>query len=194
MHKIVRLIVYAKTKEEALNNAKKLLDERLVPRPYDYGTFFDEEDSVMSGKARWGNLVPVAKADSPEGADLIKDGIEFTKDEFTGNLDRVREMINKYSNEELWKQEVLDPNKKMLEVIENENERKGVSFNLHMFRYFCHCIGTYEDGWLYDHQGELIHDDDHLKHTLEKWQNCEGVKTDEYKDLEVYVVPVDVHH
>jgi hypothetical protein len=193
MHKVIRIIVFAKTSEEALTKAKELFEKELVPRPFDYGAFFDDNESTMSGKARWGSLPAVARADSNEGKQLIQDGIDATKRDFQDNITCIREVLSLYSDEEIWHQEILDKNKKMLEVIEEDDKRNKL-FNLRMFKHFCFKLGDYYDGWLYGNDGELINDEEHLKNVLDKWKTLyEAKKKDPYKGLDVWVIPVDIH-
>ena len=117
MHRIIRIIVYANSPKEARENAETILDEDLVEtKVYDYGTFFDDDSSSMSGKARWGNHIPsVVLADSKKGKKLINEGMKYTKESFFENIGRIKEAIKEYSVEELFEGEVVDIKKKILE-------------------------------------------------------------------------------
>lgn len=188
MHRVIRIICYAKNKKEAREKAEEILNENLVRNgePFDYGTFFDE-DSSGSGKNRWGNLPVVALADSKEGKKLIDEGMKFTKDEFIKNVKEVREMINFYSDEELFEENVVDVKKKILESLQDKKDK--VSLGISFFKHYCFCLGEYKgtDIYVYDNDGEGIRTTKHLKSTLNKWNSAN------YKDLKVFVVPVDVH-
>lgn len=195
MHKVIRIIVYAKTSKEALTKAKELFEKELVPKPFDYGAFFDEDKSTVSGKARWGSLPAVTRADSKEGKQLIQEGMRATKQDFKDCITPIREVLNIYSDEEIWHKKILDENKKMLEVIEENNDKKDKLFNLEMFRHSCFKLGDYYDGWLYGNDAELINDEEHLKNVLSKWRCIyeERNEKNPYKDLEIWVIPVDIH-
>ena len=126
-------------------------------------------------------------ANSKEGKRLIDEGFKITRDNFFKHIDKVRNIIQEYSNEELFETEVLEIKKKIIEKLENQKSRG----ELRAFKYYCHCVGEYEgsDIWLYDNDGEGIRDSEHLKNVLTKW----GEQTEVYKDLKIYVIPVDVH-
>ena len=187
MHQIIRIICYAISPEEARERAENILNNNLVgeDNPFDYGTFFDNNTARGSGKARWGNITSVCLADSKEGKKLITEGMKITKDEFIENNKKIKEMINYYSDEELFEEEVIDTKKKILESLEN---KKNTS-NLDMFRYYCHCLGEYEgtNVYLYDNDGSGIRSNKNLKNVLNKWG------ADEYKNLKVFILPIDVH-
>ena len=68
---------------------------------------FDEEDTSVAGKARWGELPTAAPVDSDDGQDLLERGWEATKEEFERNLDRVKEAINELSDEAIMRDEDL---------------------------------------------------------------------------------------
>ncbi|GAD53087.1 hypothetical protein MBEHAL_1847 [Halarchaeum acidiphilum MH1-52-1] len=68
---------------------------------------FDEEDTSVAGKARWGELPTAAPVDSDDGQDLLERGWEATKEEFERNLDRVKEAIDELSDEEIMRDEDL---------------------------------------------------------------------------------------
>ena len=184
-HWIIRLIVYAKNESEAKQRAKGLLFDLVGEKnePFDFGSLFDDEYAT----SRWGNLPAVSLASSKEGKKLISEGMKYTKESFIENVKKVREMINDYSNEELFEQEVIEPKKKLIEALET-----NPSNNLMMFKYYCSCLGQYVGGeiYLYDNDGEGIRDNKYLKNVLDKWDEV-GEIVD--KDLKVYVVPVDVH-
>ncbi len=164
------------------------MNERLVgeDKSFDYGVFFDEEGSGVAGKSRWGKIPPVVLADSKEGKKLIAVGMKATKDEFMRCIKEVRQSINYYSDEELFEEKILDTKKKILNALD---DKKPDNFSISMFKYYCSCLGQYvgTNIWLYDNDGEGIRNNKHLKDVLNKWG------TDEYKNLKVFVLPIDVH-
>ena len=187
MHMIIRIICYGKDEKEAREQAEIILEDNLVggDKSFDYGTFFDDETAGASGKARWGNLTSVALADSKEGKKLIDEGMKFTKEEFKRNLQKVKEIIDSYSEDELFEGEVTDIKSKILEKLDGKKD-----IDLTMFKYYCSCLGEYRGSniFLYDNDGEGIRSERHLKDVLNKWNRKD------YEGLNIYVVPVDVHH
>lgn len=162
--------------------------------PFDYGTFFDEDKGSGFGKARWGNLPPVVLADSKEGQKLIGDGMKYTKDTFLEKIKEVRGMIDFYSDEELFEEEVIDTKKKILNSLNDKKELYDIDF----FKYLCSVLGEYSGSniYLYGDEGSGIRNEKDLKNVLGKWKSLyegEG-KENPYKNKGIYVIPVDVHY
>ena len=171
MHMVIRAIVYAEDGSDALEKARELFSNMCGDyRPFDYFVTFDEEGHGMSGKDRWGELVPVSRADSPTGKKLIAEGLEFQITSFRESLKKVRRQI-------------FSPWKKL---IKNS-----------MWRYRCKtlCDSQGPDIYLYDNDGAPIGDEDHLENALNKWECLyeDSDKDNPYKNLKVFVVPADVH-
>jgi len=182
MHMVIRAIVYAKTEDEALKKARKIF-EQLCETEFDYFTLFNDDTSTVSGKARWGELPVVAKADSKEGKRLIAEGMEATKREFLDSVAKIKNSLEKYSAEELFEMEGFS---------EEDLDKFGIDF-----RHNCYRAGMYRGYliWLYDDDGEGIRTPKHLKRVLEKWKSIyeDKGKENPYKDLDIWVVPADVH-
>jgi len=179
-HQIIYFIVYADDKKEARDKAGELLRHIVGEGTgFDYGTFFDEDSSV-SGKSRWGNISAVVSVDSKEGKQMIKGGMKATKEGFIEKIKKVKEMINFYSDEELFEGEVIDIRNKIL-----ENLKENKKLYIRSFRYYCDCLGQYigTEIWIYDNDGEGIRNNQDLKDVLNKWNM--GKK--------VWIVPCDVH-
>ena len=160
-------------------------------KPFDYGSFFDEENAT----SRWGKLPVVCLADSKEGKKLIKDGMDVTKKSFKEDIKKVRELINFYSDEELFEGKTIDLKKQILENLENKPITKHIS----MFKYYCHSLGEYQGSsiWLYDNDGSGIRDSKNLKNILNKWEYIYKDKKEgknPYKNLKVFIIPCDVHY
>ena len=181
MHHVVRMIVYAKTKEKALERAKEIFNERLTPTPFDYGAFFDDDGDLMSGSGRWGKMPPVELATSKEGKKLIDEGFKMVKKEHEENINNLRKLLKDFNNEELFEGKILDKNKEILKELEEE---KDIWVNPYWFDHTCWKIS--KGDWLYDDDGEAIKNSEDLKRVLKK-KYCED------KDAKVWVLPVDVH-
>lgn len=181
MHMVIRTIVYAKDKDEALDEARHVF-ERLVEREkFDYYTMFDNEGTSVSGKGRWGELTPVAEVDSKKGKQLINEGMKYTQEHFNEAIKYVREALDKHTDKELF-----------------EDRTVKVNGMTRMFKYYCSVMGSYDgpNVWLYDNDGEGITDHEHLKDVLSKWQSIydRENKPNPHKDMKIWVVPADVHY
>lgn len=195
MHKVINFIVYAKTENEAKDNAEILLDTLVERGVYDYGTFFDDDTKGASGQARWGEKTPVVDVESNEGKDIIEEGMKYTKEEFMNNLQKIRRLLKEFNNEELFEEDVIDKKKKIIEELGVKDENKK---DLTLFKHFCSCVGgSYHSGiFLYDSDGEAISNQNHLNNVLTKW-NCvyEGKsKENPHRQEDIFMIPCDVHY
>ena len=177
MHMVIKAIVYATNPEEALDNARSIFDNLCERGTFDYFTMFDETGSSVSGRGRWGDLIPVANEDSPEGIKLVNEGWESTVSDFNEAMEEIRKNIILLTNEEIM-------------------EEQGDSF---LIRYRFHQIGQYEGSeiWLYDNDGSGIRSKHHLNNALNKWPDLKAVSEEDagkYDGLDVWVVPTDVHY
>jgi len=185
MHQIIRVLVFANDKEEALSNAGEVLDNLCENnRVFDYYSLFTDEDSTeVSGKGRWGDLPEAVLASSKEGKKLIEDGINYTKKEFIDNLKKIKRMIKKFSMEDLFNER-------------SNKSTKNDKFDLSMFKHWLYLAGMYQGTaiWLYDQNGDGIKDAGYLKNVLDKWE-CNYDKNEKNPDIDkdVWVVPADVH-
>jgi len=69
MHMVIYSLVEASTEDEALSTGKTVFDRLVGADPhagavFDYHVTFDEEDTSVAGKARWGEL-PTAAPSTP---------------------------------------------------------------------------------------------------------------------------------
>jgi hypothetical protein len=179
---VIRAIVYAKDEEEALDKAREIFDKLVEDKYFDYYTTFDE-DSPMSSKNRWGSLPVVAEANSPEGKKLIDDGMNFAWSEFKECMKKIRSVLDRFDDEEIFEEEVLDKTKKVELKLDGN---KDLELDLSMIRYYFYCCSEYDyhSIWLYDNSGLPITKRSRLKKVLEK-PNQHGNK--------IFVVPADVH-
>jgi len=105
-------LVEASAHGDALATGKTLFDRLVGADPhagavFDYHVIFDEEDTSVAGKARWGDLPTAAPVDSDDGQDLLDRGWEATKEEFKRNLERVKDALDELSDEEIIRDENL---------------------------------------------------------------------------------------
>ncbi|MFD1687487.1 hypothetical protein [Halobellus litoreus] len=112
MHMVIYALVEESTHDDALATGKTVFDRLVGADPhtsavFDYHVTFDEEDTSVAGKARWGEWPTAAPVDSDAGQDLLERGWEATKEEFERNLERVREALDELSDEEIMRDEDL---------------------------------------------------------------------------------------
>ena len=198
MHQIIKAILYANSEEEALDKDKAIFENLCGDgQAFDYYTLFNE-DSPVSGKARWGNLPVIARADSLEGKQLIDEGMQATRDEFMENIAHVREGLNNLTDEELFREE-LGPGAIAAKAFDESNSKTDTfAYNAHMIKYFMRGAGAYTgpDVYLYGQYGEGIRTPESPNNVLNKWRclyEDEG-KENPYKDSDIFVVPADVHY
>ena len=164
MHMLIKAIVPAKNKAEAIKKAKNMVFEEL----FDYYTTFDTAGSETTGKNRWGELPSAVEASTEMGQKLIEKGFASTQESFKENMSKVRQYLSKYTDDELF---------------EGKDQIDGMTS---MFRYFAQRSGAYKGPgvFLYDEDGEGITNRDYLNEVLTNPNN--GQK--------VWIVPADVHY
>jgi len=80
MHMVIYALIEASTEDEALSTGKAVFERLVGADPhagavFDYFVTFDDEDTTVAGKARWGNLPIAAAVDSENGKNCsIVDG------------------------------------------------------------------------------------------------------------------------
>jgi len=199
MHMVIRALVYARDEVEALERGRSVFNDLVEQGVFDYFVTFDEDGKGVSGRDRWGNLPVAVRADSKAGMELIREGLEATWGDFLENIRYIKNYIESVAIEDIFE------GKKM-----GDFEHFGTGF-----RYACYCIGQYAGPhiWLYDQDGEGIRDTHHLMNVLEKWKSIyedltdndakrlsqwdweKGTKKENpYRDLDIWVVPADVHY
>lgn len=205
IHTLIRAIVYADDKDEAIQTAKSRVFEPLTRGPngistFDYYITLDHEEGEhgIAGADRWGHDLPAAApVDSDEGQELIEGGWEATNREFRANLATIKLALEHLSDEEIREmcddgeislREKLD--EKELEQVMDEHDVEMLN-SLFDARHAMHGVGEYSgpNNWLYDGTdwaaGGAIRSRHHLETVIE-----ERVPEDET----AYVVPADVHH
>jgi len=112
MHMIIYSLVEASTADEALSTGKTVFDRLVGAEPhscavFDYYVTFDEEDTTVAGKARWGDLPTAAPVTSDKGEELLERAWETTTETFQRNLDRVKKALEECSDDEIMRDEGL---------------------------------------------------------------------------------------
>jgi len=104
MHIVIYTLVEASTHDDALATGKTVFNRLVGADPhasavFDYYVTFDEEDTSVAGKARWGELPTATPVDSDDGQDLLERGWEATNEAFERNLERVKDALDELSDE-----------------------------------------------------------------------------------------------
>jgi len=166
MHYLIGVIVYGKNKEEAFDEAKELLDNLCGDyKAFDYYSTADDSFSRWKGQK-------VIRVNCKKGKELVTSLMKYTEETFFETLEKVKKALDSYTSEELFE--------------EKDKE---------MFRYRCSCLGQYEghEIHLYDTDGAGIRNNKHLKNVLSKWKCLGGKYPKKYADMNIYIVPADVH-
>ncbi len=172
MHMIIGAIVYAEDEEVALEKGKTIFKNLVEKEYFDYYTTMDEEFI--------NNFPPVMRADSKDGKRFIRDNWRATKREFMKAYEKCKWILDHLTPEQIMED-------KIPESLREEASKVSV---LGLVRYWFYELGAYKGPriWLYDDNEEGIREKWHLKEVLRKW-NRPG-----YGNLNVYVVPADVHY
>lgn len=160
MHMVIYALVEASTEEDALSTGRAVFDRLVGAVPhagavFDYYVTFDEEDTTVAGKARWGDHPVAAPVESEAGQTLLDRGWEATEEEFQRNLNRVKEGLEALSDEAIMRDEDL-------------------------VRHAFHLIGAYDGPsiFLYDQHGCGIRHRAQLDRMLEEHDELWIVPTD----------------
>ena len=82
MHMVIRAIVYANNKKEAVSQAEGVFEGLVERTTFDYYQMFDKEDKWGGAKERWGNYSIAYKYNSKKGKKLVIDGWDSTYNDF----------------------------------------------------------------------------------------------------------------
>ena len=193
MHMLIGVLVFSKTEEKAIKKARDIVDNLTGDdKPFDYSTFFTpEEDSPSSGASRYGNRKPAMLVDSLEGRELTEKLLGYTKQELFENLEKVRSGLSVLTPEDVW-----NGTSKTERSSNPASKENHIEYGPGMFRYYCREVGQYKGSsiFLYDQDGEGIRDQQHYDNVMDKWELLYKDESENpYKDLDLYIVPVDVH-
>jgi len=94
MHRVIRFLVEAEDEQAAFDGAREGLNALTEEGMVDYGTFFYETNTKVSGVARYGEIIPIANLDSREGRFLLLEGINFDYMDFKDAIKEVRKKIS----------------------------------------------------------------------------------------------------
>jgi hypothetical protein len=111
MHILVFALVEATTEDEALARGRQVFDRLVGIGPgavaeFDSYQLFCGESAERAAR-RWGDLPATAPIDSQEGEDLVIRGWKATCDVFKQNIERVREVIEELTIQEIMRDKEL---------------------------------------------------------------------------------------
>ncbi|WIV68893.1 hypothetical protein [Natrialbaceae archaeon AArc-T1-2] len=103
---VIYTLVEASTRNDAVATGKAVLDRLVRADPhggtvFDYFVTFDQEGSTVAENARWGDSPVATRVDSDEVQEPLERGWDATKSKFQRNLKRVREALDKLSDDEI---------------------------------------------------------------------------------------------
>jgi len=170
MHMIIRNIVYATSKQEALDKAEGNMYYMIGDdgnAPFDYYTTFN-----TGASSYWGDKYkPVSTIKSKEGRKLVCDGWKSTLEEMRRHVKSVKKHFT---------------GKSPIDFLASNDLQHHLSQ-----------LGEYRGSscWLYDDDGEGIKRRKHLNNVLSKWDEMYKVKgeVNPHKNDSIFVVPADVH-
>jgi hypothetical protein len=210
---VIRALIFANNKKEALSKANHIFQELIdLDHAFDYYTLFNDNSSKTSGKARWGsypvvaelkdldnwknrlmfalidNKSPLNKSKEDDKAwNILIDGIIAYKNELINHLNHIRKGLGEYTNEDFWE---VDKKKEDKIRLKNNN----ACLDIDGIKHYMYSVGKYSgpNVWLYDQDGEGIRDMHHLTNVLERWKSLSNGGKD-YINKKLYIVPADVH-
>jgi len=178
MHALIYAIVYAHDEEEALEKAKNIFGSLVERHVFDYFVTFNV--TVLSPKDRWGDIPAVMNALHPDAMKRISDAMDITWKEFKNNITVVRKLLDTYTDEEIFEENTKE---------EKIGKEELAIDPIYIARHYFDCIARSEGPgiYLYDNDGAGITSRRVLKYVMNKWYDRE------YKDLDIWLVPADVH-
>lgn len=173
---LIRGLVHADSLEEALATAKDEVFTPLVDRgTFDYYTTFDMDGGGVAGADRWGRYPAVVRADQPSGRELIRAGWEKTVEEYDTSFDEVEAFFDQHDRPAFWEDGDVHAE----------------------YCYAFHAIGEFAGPhtYLYDEAGQGVRDRGHLRLLESGYEELADETTkNPYQDMDLYVVPADVHY
>lgn len=171
MHSVIGVLVTGDTNEEIFENAESAYDQLLDRVSYfDYYKLFDETESKMAGRERYGDwmidefgeLVVLARACEGVGREVVEFLWNKTTEKYDQRFETVIEHIDELDAETLREQD-SQPAFKVRHAMEMLSQQEGPGI------------------YLYDSTGSGFRSRDRL----EEWI---------YSDTEYWIVPADIHY
>jgi hypothetical protein len=205
MHMLIAAIVEADGKEEAMTKAARVFEDLVDGGVFDYYSLFDDE----SAKKRWGGLSLAVKLESDEGKRLLDELLKATKENLFENLKAIRELLQEYSDEDIWFGDDFDSlptEKKVYRLLKQGDKKVDFEKSVRFLRYCCRAVGSYVGNsiYLYDETGDGIRSLTELNYILKKgevplkevleMEKKMKVFVDRQAPSKLWIVPADVHY
>jgi hypothetical protein len=162
MHKLIYALVEASTTDDALATGRAVFDRLTgvgthTSAVFDSYTTFEDGPRADAARDRWADFPAAAPIDSVAGQGLVDRGWRATEAEFEQNLDRVREVLDSHTDEEIMCDDDLS-------------------------RHAFYRVGAYRGPMvsLYDEYGNGIRDRERLDDVLADSENLWVVPADAY--------------
>jgi hypothetical protein len=205
MHMLIAAIVEADGKEEAMTKAASVFEDLVDEGIFDYYNLFVDEGA----KKRWGMLSPAVRLESDEGKQLLDRLLKATKENLFENLKAIRELLQEYSDEDIWFGDDFDSlptEKKVYRLLKQGDKKVDFEKSVRFLRYCCRAVGSYVGNsiYLYDETGDGIRSLTELNYILKKgevplkevleMEKKMKVFVDRQAPSKLWIVPADVHY
>jgi len=202
---LIAAIVEADGKEEAMTKAARVFEDLVDGGIFDYYSLFVDEGA----KKRWGRLSPAVKLESDEGKRLLDRLLKATKENLFENLKAIRELLQEYSDEDIWVGDDFDSlptEKKVYRLLKQGDKKVDFEKSVRFLRYCCRAVGSYVGNsiYLYDETGDGIRSLTELNYILKKgevplkevleMEKKMKVFVDRQAPSKLWIVPADVHY
>jgi hypothetical protein len=199
MHRLIRILVFAKDADSALAAANKIVGDKLI---WPHGMFDYASDFAFGPEdfgtremltERWGKIPPVLQVsttrfpcEDSSGLLQAEDALQFTREFFDENMKSLRHHVTNYTDDELFNE--------VEGIGEIEIDGWEIYDDPSEFQYTCSLLGGKScDGiFLYEFHGWPVTRVRHLQQLITITDtNHEGL--DDIPDLPLWIVPFDVH-
>ena len=164
MYRKIRILVFAKDAEEALETAREVACDKLgfsiKDRVFDYETALGGNKLGPSSRDMMRPLPPVLQVstenfptEDERGMEEVNSAIEANRCDFKWNMAVIRHFIENYSDDELF-DEVECKGDELIEI-----EEDVIGFYEYLFRNCCEVVGGHSPMWgahLFDFKGRAI--------------------------------------
>lgn len=209
MHTVIGILVHAKDSKGALiaaNGVAKKMGDQTSGGPFDYYVDFTQPGMGVSGRDRWGPIMPVEQVSTTRfpttdkgGLKMAHSAIEKNRRIFKSSMEEIRWHLANYTDDELFDE--VDGRGKI------EIDGWKIVDNPSSFRQYCEdaCGGIPGPAsHLYDYKGEPIRSVSHLQQILNDSDDdpyyfdwSEGRDPEQNPELwnqPLWIVPFDVHY
>ena len=177
VHVLLCFLVDAESEEEARGLVESALNDMIDLGYIDFYSFTDEPG------ARWNHYNPkgVVPKDSPDGKRILRDHRNFLWKEFKERIQIVREILETFSDEEIFNKKP----KPETEIALKLKEEKKILADMKMFQYWCYALSNHDPVY----PGVVIVYNDG------SWSPVRnGAEFDEAARDAKYIVTVDAHY